>query len=93
MLQANELINLVITVVLAPLLYVGLREVPAGARRAFAGGYSAMLVAYICTLAEAYTAPVLLNLVEHLAVATGAALILLGVVRISRTFAPSGDRT
>lgn len=82
MFQDNEVVNLLLVWVLAPVNMTLARSTRMPGRRWFTWAYAAMACAYTTTVIEGYALPDLLNLVEHSALAVAGVLFAIGCHRL-----------
>jgi hypothetical protein len=69
MYQESEIVDLLMAVFLAPIMYATFRSLRLAGKPWFVLGFGAMVVGYVTTIAEGYYAPDLFNFLEHLSYA------------------------
>ena len=74
MIQASELINLAIALVLLPLIYMNTRHAPLPHRKTILWAIGFMFLGWIATILEGFFLPDLLDVLDHAATATGGCL-------------------
>lgn len=82
MLQPNELVNLALALLLAPMCMRAASRAALPARSWFYAGYLAMLCAYIFTLAEGFALGDVFNFLEHVSLCVGGLLFLRAVIAL-----------
>ena len=78
MYQESEIVDLVMAAFLTPVIAIGLRSIEVAGKRWFVASYIAIIAAFVLTVAEGYTAPVLLNNLEHVAYAASGVMLVMG---------------
>lgn len=82
--QPNEVVNLAISVLLAPMFYLAVTRADLPDRSWLLAGYAVLLVAFVATIAEGFLLPESLNFVEHLCYTVAAGLFLRFVIGVRR---------
>ena len=80
----NEVYQLLIAVVLAPLIVHSLLSVQLPGVRSIAVGVSAVALAYVFTVLEGFSAPEFFNLVEHVMYAVAGVAFLVSSIQGAR---------
>lgn len=96
-LQLSELIDLIVALIVAPLLWAMVSRLPdtGGGRRWLLGGYACVIIAGVFTIAEGVggAAGEWLNLAEHATILVMGACFLMCAVRIRGTLVPGSRRS
>ena len=91
MFEEREIVNLVLAVGLAPLMYASVRRLEIPGKVAFLTGFLFMVVSYIFTIAEAVVLPELLNVAEHASIAAAGVSFAVGIGQLRSSFVRSGE--
>lgn len=92
MVQANELISLILGVVGATMVLLVFRPSRGTELMPFWFGFFAMVTASIATVAEGFVLPEVLNCVEHFSLAASGVAFAIGTVRLARTAGAVSER-
>lgn len=84
MYQESEIVDLLMVLFLTPIMAVSVRAVHVVGKRWFIAGYLAIASGYVFTVAEGYVAPVLFNLLEHIAYAAGGFFFAVATTKLAR---------
>jgi len=82
--QTSELINLIGDLVSLPILIVVLRNRNLPRYRLFLAALGTIILSHICTIAEGFVWPVILNAAEHMSLLAAAILFVIGALRYFR---------
>ncbi len=85
MYQESEIVDILMVVFLTPIMVATYRVLRVKGKQWFAASYVAIAIGYVITVAEGYTAPDLLNLLEHISHAFSAVFCLIGAATIYRS--------
>ncbi|MCE5204171.1 MAG: hypothetical protein ABFC80_09225 [Coriobacteriales bacterium] len=84
MIEASEVVDLVMALVLVPIAMASARALPRGCRSYLEGWLAAMLAGYSLTILEGFFYPVVLNAVEHTCYAAAGVMALLTLLEVRR---------
>lgn len=85
MIEASEVVDLVMAIVLIPIIATSLRSMPRARRRYSFGGFLAIIAGYVLTILEGFWAPALLNVLEHSAYAVAGVMAVLALLQFRRS--------
>ena len=91
MFQESEIVDLVLAVGLAPLMYSSVRRLEIPGKAAFLTGFLFMVASYIFTIVESVALPGAFNIVEHAALAAAGVSFAVGVWQLRSSLVRSGD--
>jgi len=89
--EASEVVDLVMAVVLIPIIITSLRTMPPARRRYSTAGFAAIVVGYVLTILEGVVLPEALNVLEHSAYAVAGIMAVLALLQFRRS-QPGGGR-
>jgi hypothetical protein len=89
--QQSEIVTLLMTIVLTPVVVSQLRRVEIPGRWAFFAAYFSIAVAYVATVAEGVLLPDAFNILEHGGIAFAGVFIAAGLWAITRSLPGRGD--
>ncbi|MHB1342113.1 MAG: hypothetical protein ACYC77_03740 [Coriobacteriia bacterium] len=90
MIEASEVIDLVMALVLTPIIVTSLRTMPSARRRYATAGFVAIVVGYVFTILEEFVLPEALNVIEHSAYAVAGVLAVLALLQSRRSQSGGG---
>jgi len=93
--QPSEIVNLLIAVFLAPVMWIGLRDVRVAGKRFFISGYGVMLLAFVATIIEQDDKSQLwgfFNTLEHLALGFAGVMFAIGAYAVMRDLQRGGPQ-
>jgi hypothetical protein len=89
--QESEIVDLVLAVGLAPLMYASVRRLEIPGKVAFLTGFLFMVASYIFTIAESVVLPEALNVAEHASLAAAGIAFAVGVWQLRSSLVRSGE--